>query len=145
MGIRIEIDVDLGKTIENLEAMSARSHDFIPVFERARERLASANAENFGTGGLPVGGWAPRSRPYPWPVLRRTGDLMGSLTSLRGAPNEIRPTFAQFGTAVKYAHFHQSGTSKMPSRKIVFEPPGFARAVGNDAAAHIMGHRSLFA
>lgn len=144
MGVRIEIDVDLGDTIENLAKMQLRSHNFIPVFEKARTRLAAANAENFTSGGLPVGGWAPRSRAYPWPIMRRTNDLMGSLTSLRGAPNEIRPMSAQFGTGVRYAHFHQSGTSKMPSRKVVFEPPGFARAVGQDAADHILGHRGLF-
>jgi phage gpG-like protein len=144
MGVHIDIDVDLGNVMEELTAMEARAENFIPVFERARFRLAAANAENFASGGMPVGGWAPRTRRYAWPILRRTGDLMGSLTTLRGAPNEIRPTSAQFGTNVDYAPFHQNGTRKMAKRQIVYEPDGFARAVGQDAADHIMGHRSLF-
>lgn len=144
MAFRVEIDVDLGDVMEELAAMKARSSEFFPVFEKARLRLIEANAENFTSSGLPVGGWAPRTREYAWPILRRTNDLMGSLTTLRGAPNEIRATSAQFGTNVKYAKFHQSGTRRMAKRQIVYEPVGFARAVGTDAVNHIMGHRGLF-
>lgn len=141
---RIKIDVDMDGTLAMLEGMDERSKSFIPVFERARLRLQAANAENFTSSGLPVGGWSPRTRRYAWAIMRRTGDLMGSLTSLRGAPNQIRPTSAQFGTDVEYAKFHQSGTRRMAKRQIVFEPKGFAHQVGSDAADHILGHRSLF-
>jgi phage gpG-like protein len=44
------------------------------------------------------------------------------LGNLRGAPNEINRTQANFGTNVKYAKFHQYGTTKMPKREIVFVP-----------------------
>jgi len=38
------------------------------------------------------------------------------------------------GTKVEYAKFHQYGTTKMPKRKIIFEPAGFAEKYANDAA-----------
>lgn len=142
--IKIDIDVDLGSTIATLDGMIARSKNFAPTFKFAQARLQKANALNFTTGGLPVGGWNPRSSPAPWPLMRRGGALMGSLTSLVGSPNEIRATSAQFGTDVEYAKFHQSGTSKMPARKIVFEPKGFAEEVGIHAANHILGMGRYF-
>jgi phage gpG-like protein len=46
-------------------------------------------------------------------------------------------TSMSVGTSVEYAKFHQYGTSKMPKRKIVFEPLGFAKKVGNDAGAWV--------
>lgn len=137
--MKISISVDIDDAMEMLNGMARRSRNFTPTFEKARLYLQAANAENFGTGGLPVGGWAPRQQPAGWPLMMRTGKLVGSLTSLQGPPNRIGPFSAEFGTEVDYAHFHQGGTTKMPSRKIVFEPRGFARKVGNDAADHIVG------
>jgi hypothetical protein len=63
---------------------------------------------------------------------------------LTGPPNVITPTFAEFGTSVEYAHFHQSGTTKMAQRKVVFEPRGFSKEIG-DAAADYIIRGSLFA
>lgn len=137
--IKLDIDVDLHGTDEKLRAMSARGRDFRLVLEKARVLLGKANAENFTSGGLPSGGWSPRRSPAPWPLMIRSGRLMGSLTNLRGAPNHIGLTSATFGTAVEYAKFHQTGTRKMASRKIVFEPRGFAEEVGGLAAEHIVG------
>jgi phage gpG-like protein len=68
----------------------------------------------------------------------RSGDLMGSLTSLTGPPNDIGRTSASFGTDVEYARFHQSGTRHMPARKVVYEPIGFARQFGSRAADWIV-------
>jgi phage gpG-like protein len=41
------------------------------------------------------------------------------------------------GTSVEYAKFHQYGTTKMPKRKIVFEPPLFAKKLGGDTVSYI--------
>ena len=142
--IRFRVNVDMGTTMEKLDEMQARSEDFRITFEYARLLLSRANAENFTTGGLPVGGWRPRAQAAEWPIMRKTGHLMESLIDLRGVPNEIRPKSATFGTAVDYAGFHQTGTTRMASRKIVFEPRGFAREVGEHAIHHILGMGSYF-
>jgi phage gpG-like protein len=137
MGFSIDIDVDDDAAQAALAGMSFRSKDMTPVFIEARAELSKANAENFTTGGLPSGGWSPRKDLYAWPIMRKTNELFGSLVSLTGPGNTIAPMTASFGTAVEYAKFHQSGTTKMAQRKVVFEPRGFSREVASDAAEHI--------
>lgn len=143
--VNISIEVDMAEVLAKLEAMSARSQDFRPVLKDAKRTLAAANASNFDTGGMFVGGWSPRRDEYAWPILRETGALEASLTSLDGPPNRIGLTSAVFGTDVEYAKFHQTGTTKMASRKIVFEPRGFASGVAENAADHILGMGRYFA
>lgn len=137
MPLRMNVDVDMTNIYRELNEMSRRATDFRPVFRYARQELEKANAANFTAAGLPVGGWAPRQQPYAWPIMRKTGALFRSLTSLRGAPNDIGRTTAIFGTNVEYAKFHQRGTSQMPKRMVVFEPPLFAQRLGIVAAEYV--------
>jgi len=138
MRVRVDIDCNAEKAIQRLENMELRSRQFRPLFWYARAQLALANYSNFTAGGLPSGRrWEPRTKPYAWPLMRQTGSLMSSLTSLFGPPNDIDDMHAEFGTNVEYAKFHQYGTTKMPARKIVFEPRGFARDLANKAAAYV--------
>lgn len=141
--IRVDIDCDAVKVQKRLEAMSARANDFSPVFREAKSMLERANAENFTTGGLPVGGWRPRKgeENYSWPKLRKTNKLFNSLANLNGPPNVITPLWAQFGTNVEYAKFHQYGTTRMPARKIVFDPVGFSSDLGRMAAKWVVRGR----
>lgn len=142
--IRVDIDCDAGDAIRMLTAMELRAKAFQPIFEYARLQLQLANSENFALGGLPSGSkWKPRTQPYPWPLMKRTGTLMASLTSLFGPPNKIDATDATFGTTVEYAKFHQYGTTKMPKRKIVFEPRGFASDLGEKAAKYVAEGRFI--
>lgn len=138
VNIRLNIDVDMDDTMRMLNGMEGRSTNFRPVFWYARSELEKANAANFTSSGLPVGGWAPRSQPYAWPIMRQTGALFRSLTSMRGAPNDIGRKSAIFGTNVEYAKYHQRGTWKMPKRAVVFEPPLFARRLGIVAAQYVV-------
>lgn len=139
--LRVEIDCDADKALARLQAMQNRSVNFVPVFNEARGMLERANQENFTTGGLPSGGWKPRRDFYAWPLMIRTGKLFSSLANLRGAPNVVTPLYAQFGTRVEYAKFHQYGTTKMPARKIVFDPPGFSREISEKAARYVVRGR----
>lgn len=141
MGTRIRVTVDDSDAQRKLGAVQRRSRDLRPVFEEARVLMGAANAENFASNGLPVGGWAPRKRDHAWLPLIKTGKLFNSLANLQGPPNEINNRNASFGTNVKYAKFHQNGTRHMPKRQIVFEPLGFRRKVGQMGADHIIGVR----
>jgi phage gpG-like protein len=138
MRVKISMECDADAVIRRLQAMQARSENFSPLFRDARTQLEKANAQNFATGGLPVGGWDPRKRDYAWPIMKRTGKLLNSLTNLRGAPNVITPTFAEFGTNVEYAKFHQYGTEKMAARKIVFNPTGFSQEMARKALGWVV-------
>lgn len=137
MKYKLDISCDNDSAMKRLAAMQLRAKNLQPVFEYARVQLRNANAANFTTGGLPSGGWEPRRGTQPWPLMIRTGKLMKSLTSLFGPPNEVSGTSAEFGTRVEYAKFHQYGTTKMPARKVVFEPAGFARDIASKAAGFV--------
>lgn len=139
--LQFNIDLDVGRAQRRLAAVELRSKNLAPIFLYAQQRLRVANAENFAVGGLPAadGPWKPRKDigSYTHPLMIRSGTLMNSLTSLFGPPNIIMPTYAEFGTNVEYAKFHQYGTTKMPARKVVFEPRGFGRDLAERTASYI--------
>jgi len=142
----IKITVDAKKAIARMVVMKKRANDMRPVLWRAKQWLRFANEENFRQAGLPSGGWSPLDPEYAaWKNLRepgagtmiRTGRLFRSLTSLDASPNKIDAMEATFGTKVEYAKFHQYGTTKMPKRKVVYEPLGFASRFGEVAATYV--------
>lgn len=136
------------KVQAKMDLMFIRSKSFEPIFIKAKKQLELANAANFTAQGLPVGGWAPLDPQYAaWkairfpgrPIMVGNGKLFRSVTNMTSGISSIAPTKAEFGTNVEYAKFHQYGTRKMPKRKIIFEPAGFARSVGEDAGKWIVG------
>lgn len=132
----------------NMKLRLRRAEDFRPILRWARDEIQRANRANFSSQGAASGKpWLPLDDEYarwklthagPAPLLVFSGKLMQSLTSLRGSPNEIDKTSAVFGTNVSYARFHQTGTSKMPERKIMFVPPLFAHTLARQAGEHIL-------
>jgi len=143
----MEIDIDtriygVKKAVARLTAMHARTKLFTPVLVKAKQEIKLANASNFASNGLPVGGWAPLDPVYAaWKMARfpgappmvQTGRLFASLTGATASFETMTNTSITVGTSVEYAKFHQYGTTKMPKRKIVFEPPLFAKKLGADA------------
>lgn len=144
--ILIQSNLDADEVYDKLNDMEDRSDDFRPLFREVRRDLEEAWRDNFAKLGGGAGGWAPLDAQYgSWksvhfpgaPPMIRTGRLFRSLSDLRGEPNEIRKNSATFGTNIKYASFHQTGTSKMPRRPVVFEPFDFARKWSEKAANFI--------
>lgn len=91
--------------------------------------LSAYNRKQFATNGA-YGGkvWAPLKPDYfQWKLrngighatLVRTGKMKVSYTSRPMKVERIGKTVAVYGTDVKYAHFHQSGTRKMPARIVM--------------------------
>lgn len=146
--IAIDLKVDADETIERMEDMREQAHDLRPVFRWAKRELEKSYAANIAASGLLAGGWDPLSPSYAlWkaarfpgaPMMVRTGRLFRSISELNDSSiNVITKTSAQFGTTVEYAKFHQYGTSKMPKRKIVFEPRGFASDLGEKIAKYVV-------
>lgn len=142
----IVIKVDAKKAIARLKVMKKRANNVMPVLWRAKDWLGDANSQNFSLGGVPSGGWSPLDPQYAsWKSSRhpgaglmvKTGRLFNSLSSLSGPPNLVESMSATFGTKVEYAKFHQYGTSKMAQRKVVYEPVGFARRLGEVMGAYV--------
>ena len=44
---------------------------------------------------------------------------------------------------IRYAKFHQYGTSKMPKREIIFEPRGQQRRWTHMMQQHVLGERDI--
>lgn len=103
----------------------------VPFAEIYRD-FTLVNHRNFLAQGYPLH-WVPLSPQYAaWkqkhfpglPILVRSGEMRDSLASTGagmgpGAIREIHARDAWFGTSVRYARFHQTGTRRMPRRKPV--------------------------
>jgi phage gpG-like protein len=139
------IDNDIPDEIEKIKD---NLDDFGPVFKEAKEDLQTLWRNNFLQNGLPAGGWKPLDAEYgSWKSINfpgkgpmvRSGKLFRSLTDLRGNPNKIDKKEATFGTNIKYAEFHQSGTRNMPARPVVFVTERYERKWVDSAAEHAAG------
>lgn len=106
------------------EEITARAANFEPAFMLIVESFHKEEAQRWASEGP---GWAPLSdatlatkAAYGWDqMMVRSGDLLGSLTGGAYSNTEMTPDFVEMTTSVPYAHFHQSGTTKMPQRKVV--------------------------
>jgi phage gpG-like protein len=130
--VQVTGDVEL---IAKYDAMARRNEAFQPVLTWARNELVKSFSENFSSNGLLVGGWAPLDPTYAtWkavrfpgrPTLVQNGRLFKSLVA-DNAGASIGPNEFVVGTNLRYAKFHQYGTTKMPKREILFEPRGFKK------------------
>jgi len=119
-----------------------------PTITIIKPQVALMFAENFLSNGLPSGGWAPLSPAYgAWkalrfpgkPTMQATGRLFESLTTGLST-DKITDDSVEFGNKVRYSTWHQYGTTKMPMRRLVFERPGFAKAVGSVFAKYVANH-----
>lgn len=73
----------------------------------------------------PAGAWAPRKDSRPHPLLILTGKLIEAARDTGGAGNIHDVTGHELtagvdASIVKYAGFHQYGTSKMPARPFIW-------------------------
>lgn len=135
--IRIFIDFESDDLKDAIDGWQRRSRNLKPVLYKMRTELKDAWVGNFTENGLRVGGWAPldaeyaswKSAHYPGaPPLVQTGKMFRSLRSLRGVESTIDRHSAEFSlTNIRYAKFHQYGTTKMPKRELIFEPAGFEK------------------
>jgi phage gpG-like protein len=124
---RIEVDPNLipdGEVASLLQALD----DFQPVIEDFGRQISAAEKGNFasqGAGfGLPWPALSPltlaekQRKGYPSTSLVRTGALQAAV----GESVMLTPTSVQVGvdlSAVPYAAYHQTGTSRMPARVLV--------------------------
>lgn len=140
-GVNIRTKISgTARTRRYFAGFTQRATDFRSVLRWAQRELEEAYRENFATQGATSGApWMPLDNEYarwklknygPLPTLIRSGDLYRDVTFLGDKPSDIGRTEARFGTDLPYAKFHQTGTSKMAQRKIIFTPAGFAYRLG---------------
>lgn len=131
-GVEVKIialgDVQISRRIMRV---GERAFEAIPLWTQVYEDLLKIETVQFLTeGGHGSGGWSPladstkaekqRKRQSPW-IERATEALFRSLTAPAG-PNQIferTSGWMRFGTRVPYGIFSQTGTVKMPQRKLI--------------------------
>lgn len=121
MQLMLQVD---GVTAINrtLTRWRGRLADASPAFDEIGGLFAQIETRRFAQQGP---GWAPLSPAYARakaalfpgrPILVRTGQLRDSLTQRPFGIDRVGPTFAEFGTNIPYAQYHQHGTPHMPAR-----------------------------
>lgn len=128
-----------GKAFQlKLRNIERRASNFVPAFETIDRAFTAGEKKIFASEGP---GWAPLAQStvdlksnagYPSDMLVRgepghTEGLKQSLTShAAGTLFQISPLTLTIGTSVSYAHWHQSGTARMPRRSIM---PAYSKVV----------------
>lgn len=118
------------EVLELLRTMRRRAQDLRAVFDEFGDYYAAFHFFRFARSGQFIGTkrWAPLDPKYKMrktatygarPILVATGALMASLNHRPFDVDRIGPRRAEFGTSVKYAKYHQTGTRFMPKRPII--------------------------
>jgi hypothetical protein len=114
---------------QSLATWGASLEDFSVPFTEIADGLTADNMLNMVSEGVLYGPWPPLAastianrvrRGYgSSPMLINSNDLAQSIAGGAGAVREIGPLQMTLGTQVSYATYLQSGTKKMPARKII--------------------------
>lgn len=135
MGFQVSIRI-LGDEQFDRELMRVGRHagDLRPVWGVIEEDIKQIGASQFMTqGARSSGGWSPlaestiekkRKKGAPLDILRDTDSLRDAVASFSDPNQEVIKTedymvFRVTGEPGEYGPFHQSGTSKMPMRKVL--------------------------
>jgi len=126
--------------------------DMAPFFQAAGVLMQTSMEEQFGTEGGRTGGWAPLSERYAAdkakkygsrPILQASGALIGSLVGGGGGHIERVQgnDTLEFGSSIPYGTYHQTGTSRMPQRRILDLTDGDRRSLMKLLQRHMFGAR----
>lgn len=116
-----EADANLSQAILRATTLEATA---FPVIAEDFRRMQAKRFDAEGPGWAPL---APSTlarkarKGYPETILHATGILRDSLTKVNAPGSVVRmlPDEIFIGTRVPYGTYHQTGTDKMPQRKIV--------------------------
>lgn len=135
MPLQISISILGDEQFErSLLRIERHAGDLRPVWDLIEEDIKEINRQQFfSEGARSSGGWAPladstiaykRSHGYPLDILQRTGALFDAATGFTDPNQEVIKqddwmVFRVTGDPGEYGRYHQSGTSRMPRRRVV--------------------------
>lgn len=76
--------------------------DLSPAFENIKDKLLNTFDANFGARGAYFGGWAPRKKDYPHPLLEKSGTMRKAFSG------EVHSEFLRISNPTDYFRYHQS-------------------------------------
>lgn len=105
----IEGEVQLARRLQTIDAGLS---DFREPLDESVGELKRSFDMNFDARGALFGGWPPRAKEQPWPLLERTGDLRHSFDDI------IYTDYAIVFNTAEYFKYHQSRAprAKLPRR-----------------------------
>lgn len=113
MPVTLEFTIEGERQVaRRLEIAADGVKDFSePLGEVDKEVMHSVDL-NYGARGALFGGWRPRTKSYPWPLLEQTGTMRSSFVSKQDS------TSVTFGNTDWKFPYHQSNKSrsKIPRR-----------------------------
>ena len=129
-----------------------RAEDLRPFLDAVATFLPQIMEEQFSSEGARTGGWAPLSPDYAdqkakkWgnqPILVASGRMRRSLVgSGEGSiSRQVGRDSLEFGTDIPYAGLHQTGTSRMPMRRILDLKEDDRKAILKMLQRHLFGAR----
>lgn len=132
-----------------------RANDLRPAFRKVRDILHRNATRQFDSAGVyGSGGWSPLAAStirqkqllgLDNGILQRTYRLRDSLTGDNADRIErINRKSMAYGTQVAYARYHQSGTSKMPRRRMVETTKGDRKQITRAIYERLMFERGRF-
>lgn len=140
--VRIEIEIFGEKQVaRDLIRLGEHVDNPLPLWQELMRNISTIERQQFDSQGQFSGGWAKLAEStiaakaaagLDPRILHATLLLEKSLTSPGLAPSAIRevtPEGFRFGTSVPYAKYHQTGTRRMPRRRVLEFTPGTRRDI----------------
>lgn len=101
----VQLSAYLGTAANNVK-------DFGPALQKSKHELLKSFDLNFSGRGNLFGGWAPRQKNYPWPLLERTGAMRSAFQGV------VTASSLTLSNSAPYFGYHQSreSRSRLPRR-----------------------------
>lgn len=113
MAFRIEATIEGEKQVSAyLGIVAADVKDFRAPLEKISAEMLKTFDLNYRDSGELFGGWAPRRKEQPWPLLEKTGRMRDSFTQ------QVRSDTLTLGNDAPYFGYHQSNRprTRLPRR-----------------------------
>ena len=140
------IKVQVSADTTEIAAMRRNMSSYRTPLLEGVQYLRGAFGTNFDSQGSMVGGWDPlkpatskwraeQGLPPFGPMLVNNGSLRAAVLAAQG---DVGSHSAELSIKHELVGYHQYGTRNMVSRKILFEPAGFAQLMARRIRAHIV-------
>lgn len=107
MGLILSVSIEGEKQLSQ-ELLISASHikDWRTPLSQSTTTLLKSFQMNFDVRGRMFGGWEPRKKSQPWPLLENTGRMRGGFRSTIGRDQAV------IENNVPYFKYHQSNQSR---------------------------------
>lgn len=136
MPFRLQMGLEGDTQIDRVLGLTAQGvTDFREPLEKSGEIIMDRVEQNFDKRGALFGGWAPRKKDVPWPLLEQTGKMR------RGFTTEVETNQVTIGNKDPKFKYHQSNKArtKIPRRVMLTVDAPSATLIVKAFQAYLVG------